>query len=1070
MKPLNRFASILFFAFLLFPLLVLADNPGEMKISSLDEVRARFAEPPAAYRPAPLYVWNDDMQEDELAWQLDGFKEQGFGGVFVHPRPGLITPYLSDRWLEMWRFTVDESKKRDMVTYIYDENSYPSGFAGGHVPVEMPGSTDTHIRQERLNAEEAMQRTFDANTIALFRTNVPASDANAESGDEQFELVQLPAFAKGESKTGKEIGLAPGSYVHYFISYGGSSPWYGGKTYVNLSEKGVGEKFLDITFDAYDKILSDEYGKNVLACFTDEPHAGEWASDFAQVFQERWGYSLIENLPSIWQDVGDWRKVRHDYSLTILQLWVERFLKPYHEACAKRGIAFTGHVWEHEWPRTGTGPDTMTFDVWEQWPGIDCLMNQYHEGPHAQFGNYRANKEIRSIANQIGAVRTLCEVYGAGGWELTFQDMKRIGDWLYAGGINLFNPHLSYYTIRGARKRDHPQSFSYHEPWWEAYHISADYFGRLSWALAAGKENNPILAIEPTSTAWMYNFSKTQSSHLTELGEAFQKFVTELGSAQVDFDLGSEPVMADRAKVQGKQFIVGECAYNTVVLPPGLENLERRTFQLLRRFVRNGGTIVSYVGVPAYIDGKEDQAVARLKNIAGERWVEGNLSPTELNARYGHPAVKVSASPVTNGRVFHLLREFDEGYLLFVSNCSLEDSTSGFVTAFAGKVDLWDPSTGGSAPVTCLQQAPAQGGTTPKTLRWNFHLPPAGSALYAIYREGPGGAKILPEPEARTQTVLKPLSPLQVKPLEPNVLPLDYVDLVLKGEVTKGLYFYDAQTLVYKAHGFNKNPWDNAVQYKDELLQQDRFPADSGFELRYPFTIRNFSTMPVLKVVVERGDRYTVSVNGHEVKPLESEWWLDRSFKVYKLDPAWLKAGENIISTVGRPFTLHHEPEPVYVLGEFSLGGVERGWAVEPANALRLGSWKEQGRPCFPGHVAYSQTYNYQPGSGEVFVELPSWSGTVARVEVNGEKAGYIGWQPWRLNVEKFLKPGKNTVTVVVIGSLKNLLGPHHAGSGRGSAWPGMFWKGGKDGQPAGKDYDTIDYGMFKPFHLIAQE
>ncbi len=59
-----------------------------------------------------------------------------------------------------------------------------------------------------------------------------------------------------------------------------------------------------------------------------------------------------------------------------------------------------------------------------------------------------------------------------------------------------------------------------------------------------------------------------------------------------------------------------------------------------------------------------------------------------------------------------------------------------------------------------------------------------------------------------------------------------------------------------------------------------------------------------------------------------------------------------------------------------------------------------------------------------------------------------------------------NTVEVVVIGTLKNTLGPHHAGTGLGSAWPGMFQQGPEIGPPPGKDYHTVDYGLFEPFVL----
>ena len=35
---------------------------------------------------------------------------------------------------------MQKAKQLDLDIWIYDENSYPSGFAGGHVPANMPSS------------------------------------------------------------------------------------------------------------------------------------------------------------------------------------------------------------------------------------------------------------------------------------------------------------------------------------------------------------------------------------------------------------------------------------------------------------------------------------------------------------------------------------------------------------------------------------------------------------------------------------------------------------------------------------------------------------------------------------------------------------------------------------------------------------------------------------------------------------------------------------------------------------------------------------------------------------------
>jgi hypothetical protein len=99
-------------------------------------------------------------------------------------------------------------------------------------------------------------------------------------------------------------------------------------------------------------------------------------------------------------------------------------------------------------------------------------------------------------------------------------------------------------------------------------------------------------------------------------------------------------------------------------------------------------------------------------------------------------------------------------------------------------------------------------------------------------------------------------------------------------------------------------------------------------------------------------------------------------------------------------------------------------------------------------------------------VSLPRWRGSVAAVRVNGAHAGYIVAPPWECDVTRLLKRGDNEIEVTVIGTLKNLLGPHHGRPPLGSAWPGMFQSGPKDGPPPGLGYSTVSYGLFEPFVL----
>ncbi|MHC4088580.1 MAG: hypothetical protein ACYSU5_25745, partial [Planctomycetota bacterium] len=73
---------------------------------------------------------------------------------------------------------------------------------------------------------------------------------------------------------------------------------------------------------------------------------------------------------------------------------------------------------------------------------------------------------------------------------------------------------------------------------------------------------------------------------------------------------------------------------------------------------------------------------------------------------------------------------------------------------------------------------------------------------------------------------------------------------------------------------------------------------------------------------------------------------------------------------------------------------------------------------------------------------------------------------PWQCDVTPLVKRGTNKIEIVVIGTLKNTLGPHHAGQTLGAAWPNMFHRGPETGPPPGNKYHTVGYGLFKPFVL----
>ncbi len=100
-------------------------------------------------------------------------------------------------------------------------------------------------------------------------------------------------------------------------------------------------------------------------------------------------------------------------------------------------------------------------------------------------------------------------------------------------------------------------------------------------------------------------------------------------------------------------------------------------------------------------------------------------------------------------------------------------------------------------------------------------------------------------------------------------------------------------------------------------------------------------------------------------------------------------------------------------------------------------------------------------------MRLGRWRGTVAEVRVNDVSAGLIGWQPYEVEITRAVKKGDNRIEVVVYGSLKNLLGPHHGKITRGLTSPASF-RSAPEQLPPGADYDQEDYGLLEDWQLVA--
>lgn len=610
-------------------------------------------------------------------------------------------------------------------------------------------------------------------------------------------------------------------------------------------------------------------------------------------------------------------------------------------------------------------------------------------------------------------------------------------------------------TLTGARKYDYPQSFSYHTPWWPYYKSLNEYFTRLSFVMSQGKQQNNILIIEPTSSAWMYSGPGKQHAGLSAIGNRFQQFITTLEKAQAEYDLGSENIIRDHGKTEGRKFIVGERGYSTVVIPPGMENIDRSTYELLKAYAAAGGKVILFDKLQR-LDGAQKNELQYFNEPNDHILQFAGLDQSIIEQQFGQSGFKIAPNggDAIGGDLYHHRRFMNDGQILFLSNASMVSPAKGRVDIKGKDALLMDLTTGE------LLDYPEEERLDKIVV--NFTVPPAGSLLFFISGKKQQGLKKYRIAESKS--LVKGSGIKVMRPAE-NTLMIDFCDVQLGDTLLQDTHVGIASKAVFAHYGFNRNPWNHQVQFKDHIIARDTFPEGSGFTATYHFVIDNSANYKKFRAVIEQGNLWKkIAVNGKTVKPVAGKWWLDRSFAVLQIGQ-YLKPGDNTISVTANPMSVYAEIEPIYILGDFNLQTADKGWQIVPPKPLQPGSWKEQGLPLYGMGIRYVKEFNVENSVNQFELQLGEWEGTVAAVKVNGRPAGIIFSEPNTLNITKYLKKGANRVEVEVVGSLKNLLGPHHNSPRPGMVGPHHWWN--ITSYPPGKAYDTYNYGLMNDFQLL---
>lgn len=959
--------------------------------------------PPAEYRTVPFWSWNDKLEVEELERQIEEMHRVGIGGFFMHARGGLETPYMGEEWMSAVRACIVKAKELGMEAWLYDENGWPSGFSGGLVPAKGLAYQQKRLAYERAPFQEGTERT-----IAYY---VHASDGH----------YRVTASAQDAELR-----------VFYEVN-----PYYSD----TLSMEAV-RAFIETSYEAYWRRFGDPFGGDIRGVFTDEPQFARgglpWSFELERVFAARYGYPVLEALPSLFFDTQGCKKHRYDYWDCVTHMFTRAFSKQIGDWCGEHGWLATGHVVDEQelMNQVTSVGDPMAFYEFQHIPGCDWLGRFTGEEPVVP-------KQVSSVARQLGRKRTITESYGCSGWNISMGDLKRIGEWQFVHGMNMMCQHLQGYTLRGLRKRDYPPSLFFQQPYWDEYKAYNDYFGRLSMLLAEGTRQAGVLLLHPVRTAWLRQCGK-DSSGTVPYHKAFAELSRWMCRSFLEHDYGSESIIEGHGTVRDNALLVGAASYRAVVVPP-CETLSRTAVDLLLRFGRGGGRVAMYGPFPTLINGEPDDGrLEELLRLA----VKPTWNPDALLSAVAGAVLpfvrilKADGTPLASDHVNVQTLEWNGSSLYYIVNSGPEDYGRVTVELSRGerRLSLMDPETGDIRPIGC---GPGGDGLV------RVELPLLPGQSHMLKGEAPDAGELtapdvsdpFPHEEAPLAAEYRLQPDWELVHTEWNSLTLD--------------------TCRYREEEGDWSEPQPVVLLQEKLLALGRpVQLEQEFEFRLdldPGAARE------LYLVMERPDTVKITLNGRPVTSADCGWWRDTSFRKVNIAGLAIKGRNSIrvrsyfynspetyraldharkFESVGNKLTVDSELESLYIAGDFGVRSEgayaegERGAVytdgpfvlTERPETVDAGDLVRQGFPFYAGKLRLRQRLK---------IDTTRWSAATwsfglppdaitARLLVNGEEVKTFLWEPYAADITAFLRPGENTIELELANSCRNLLGPHH--------------------------------------------
>lgn len=986
-----------------------------------------FRNPTSEYRGIPFWAWNCRLDKGMLRRQMDVIQEMGFGGFHIHSRTGLDVSYMSDEFMNYVKYCVEYANQNDILTWVYDEDRFPSGSAGGLVTK----NKEFRCRELLLTTEERSEylpsrpkeRSTESYLIAKFDTIL-----NVNGTLHSYKIIQDNEEVKGTIW-----------YAYLHIKH--DEAWFNYQTYVDTLYKPAIEEFCEVVYERYKEVVGEYFGGTIPSFFTDEPQTAykkalgfanqkkdltyPWTDNFPDTFFEKYKMNIIEHIPELVWELPDGKisEFRYYYHRHVAECFTECYVKTLSNWCKQNNVSLTGHLIKESSissQSTGVGEIMLPLSFFDI-PGIDILYDRRE---------YVTVKQAQSIEHQFGREGVLSELYGGTNWDFDFRRHKLSGDWQAALGVTIRVPHLSLMSMQGESKRDYPASIHYQSPWYKEYSFIEDYFARMHTVMSRGKAIVKIGIIHPVESYWLYQGCEEHTSKIKQqINDNFQQLTEWLLYDHLDFDYIAESVLEDIGDVESGKLKVGEMQYDVCIVAD-CYTLRSATVLLLEKLEKQEGNIIFTGNIAAYVDAKPDYRVKELVKKVGFVLMDKQKITAALEK---YRTVKiVNPNGGTNSNLLYQLRQDGELQWIFIAHGKSKErydveNAENILIYIDGSYEpvLYDATCG---DIRELQYEQKCGQTV---IKYKFYVhdslliqlrPCNQGALFDVKKQIEIRGKNTLSKEISSiedKCVSRPAvwknmyDKVSVRLSEPNVYMLDIAEYAIDEmpfeQFEEVLRIGDAMR---KKYGITPQsaemaqPWATTKREPNHILK-----------LRYTVESKIVVEQPML--ALEHAENTLIIWNGEMVPSLVTGYYVDEKIKTVKL-PA-IKEGTNTL-LLEIQFGEGTDVENSFLLGDFGVkvnGHLQE--IIEPVKKLAFGDVVSQGLPFYGGNIEYELEVE---ADKEITVRVPYYRGALIGVSVDGERKDRIVYAPYQANLK--VDSGKHKIGLTLFGNRINTFGALH--------------------------------------------